>query len=208
MLVFVDESGDPGRRVSKGSSLYFVVAVVAFADHDDANACDQRIGLLRRGLGLNDGFEFHFAQNSKNIRHSFLSAVAEYPFFYHVFAVDKGPKDLYSMRFTNSECLYNWCISNTFEIAWPDLDNATVVIDKSGGKDFRNRLATHLRQRGPGNPRIKKVKVQRSSGNNLLQLADYVASVSNRVLQERPEGIELRSLYLESHEQSFRVRQQ
>ena len=48
MLAFVDESGDSGRKILNGSSLYFVVAVVTFEDHDDALACDHRIGLLRR----------------------------------------------------------------------------------------------------------------------------------------------------------------
>ena len=32
---------------------------------------------------------------------------------------------------------------------------------------------------------IKKVKMQRSVGNNLLQLADYVAGVINRSVQAR-----------------------
>ena len=32
MLVFIDESGDPGFRIAKGSSPVFVVAMVVFAD--------------------------------------------------------------------------------------------------------------------------------------------------------------------------------
>jgi hypothetical protein len=34
MLVFIDESGDPGFKLKKGSSPIFVVTLVAFRDHD------------------------------------------------------------------------------------------------------------------------------------------------------------------------------
>ena len=32
MLVFVDESGDPGLKLNKGSSAYFIVALVLFEE--------------------------------------------------------------------------------------------------------------------------------------------------------------------------------
>lgn len=51
MLVFIDESGDPGLKIEKGSSRYFTVSLVVFEDKEEALACDQRIGLLRRELG-------------------------------------------------------------------------------------------------------------------------------------------------------------
>ena len=35
MLVFVDESGDPGLKPEQGSSTHFVVALVIFEDHDE-----------------------------------------------------------------------------------------------------------------------------------------------------------------------------
>ena len=60
MLMFIDESGDPGLKVGSGSSKYFIVALVAFEDHDEALAADDRIDLLRREIGLSEKFEFHF----------------------------------------------------------------------------------------------------------------------------------------------------
>jgi len=45
--------------------------------------------------------------------------------------------------------------------------------------DFKRQLAKYLRKK-IDNGIIKKVKMQRSESNNLLQLADYVASVINR----------------------------
>ena len=105
MLVFVDESGDCGRKILDGSSLYFVVAAVTFEEHDEANACDQRIDLLRRELNLAPGYEFHFSNNSKKVRQAFLSAVAPYLFFYHVFALNKDPQKLWEPGFDNKSTL-------------------------------------------------------------------------------------------------------
>ena len=91
MLAFVDESGDPGRKIGKGSSLFFSVACVTFDENDEALACDQRITLLRRELRLPDGYEFHFFSNSRRVREAFLKAVAPYSFFYHAFSLNKDP---------------------------------------------------------------------------------------------------------------------
>ena len=208
MLAFVDESGDAGRKVGQGSSRYFVVAVVTFADQEDADACDQRIGLLRRELGQDPRFEFHFSHNSRKTREAFLSAVHPYAYFYHVFALNKDPDKLYGPGFNDKLSLYKWCSKTVFENAQPYLNNATVIIDESGSKDFRNELAVYLRRRirePDGTRVIRKVKIQRSSGNNLLQLADYVASLSNRALQEKPEAGRLESHYLSTHKVTSRL---
>jgi hypothetical protein len=43
MLVFIDESGDPGFRLDKASSPLFVVAKVVFASAEDARATSELI---------------------------------------------------------------------------------------------------------------------------------------------------------------------
>ena len=57
MLVFIDESGDPGMNKKIGSSEYFIVTAVAFEDHEEATRCDERIDTLRQELRAG---EFHF----------------------------------------------------------------------------------------------------------------------------------------------------
>ncbi len=208
MLAFVDESGDSGRKILNGSSLYFVVAVVTFEDHDDALACDHRIGLLRRELGMPPGYEFHFSENPKEIRQSFLAAVSPYHFFYHVFALNKDPSKLYGPGFDHKESLYKYAVRLTFQNARPFLADTKVVIDRSGDRDFQREFATYLRSRikaEDGGRLIKSVKQEDSKANNLLQLADYVAGVSNRHILRKPEGIELRRKYLAPHELSLQT---
>jgi hypothetical protein len=78
-----------------------------------------------------------------------------------------------------------------FENARPRLQDATVVIDESGNRDFKRQLERYLKERTTledGGRLIRKVKMQRSSSNNLLQLADYVAGVINRSVSGKKTG--------------------
>jgi hypothetical protein len=185
MLVFIDESGDSGFKLDKGSSRFFTVALVVFSEHDEAIACDQRIGLLRRELGWDERSEFHFKWNSDQIRRAFLQAVAPYNFFYYGIVINKDPKKLYGEGFKDKKSFYKYTCRLVFENAKEKLNEAIVVIDESGSLDFKQQLANYLRKKINAYPRrtIKEVKMQKSSNNNLLQLADYVAGVINRMVQ-------------------------
>ena len=71
MLVFIDESGDSGFKFDKGSSEFFNVSLVIFNDNDEANACDNRIQLLKKELGKSNNWEFHFKESAfdSNVKH-------------------------------------------------------------------------------------------------------------------------------------------
>ncbi len=185
MLVFIDESGDPGLKIDKGSSRYFVISLVMFKDLKEAAACDKRISLLAREMGYQDGFLFHFKDNSHNVRVMFLQAVAPYDFLYFGFVLDKDPKKLWGEGFKIKESLYKSACSYVFESAKPHLKDAIVIIDKTGKKVFRSQLASYLKKKINTEAKdiIKKIKMQPDRGNNLLQLADYVAGVINRYQQ-------------------------
>jgi len=182
MLVFVDESGDPGLKIGQGSSRYFVVALVIFEDDDEAQAADDRIALLRREMRLDPLFEFRFNKCRRDFREQFLKAVAPYQFFYYGIVINKDPNKLWGGGFQHKESLYKYTCSLVFENAKAFLSNATVIIDGSGSKDFRKQLERYFKRRinVPGQPFIRKVKIEGSSRNNLLQLADMVAGAIHR----------------------------
>jgi hypothetical protein len=196
MLVFIDESGDPGLKIKEGSSRYFVVSLVIFEDKEEALVCDQRIGLLRKELKYPEDFEFHFKSNSHKIRLTFLEAIRPYNFFYFGIVLNKDPKKLWGEGFKTKESLYKYTCGLVFENAKPYLKEATIILDKSGTKVFRNQLAKYLRRKIniEGVRIIKKVKIQRLKGNNLLQLADYIAGVINRVVQKKKSAQDYRRL--------------
>lgn len=184
MLVFIDESGDSGLKIEKGSSRYFTVGLVMFEDNDEALACDQRIQLLKRELGLSENTEFHFKRNSDKFKRAFLVAIAPYSFFYYGIVINKDPDKLWGDGFRNKESFYKYACGLVFENAKEKLDKAIIIIDESGSLDFKRQLTKYLRHKMNGGV-IKKVKMQHSHGNNLLQLADYIAGMINRSVQNK-----------------------
>ena len=180
--------------------------MVTFEETEVAAACDERIKLLRYELGLHKSYEFHFYSNSRKVRQAFLQAVAPYGFFYHAFALNKDPEKLYGPGFNFKGPLYKYVCGLVFENAKPFLIDATVVIDKSGDRLFRDQLAAYLRRRTREGNRslIRKVKMEESRTNNLLQLADYVAGVINRCVMTKPDAATYHRL-IASHEITVRA---
>jgi hypothetical protein len=103
MLVFVDESGDPGLQLDHGSSRYFIVTIVLFEEDDEAESADQRINLLRRELRIASNFEFHFSENKAAIRTALLKAIEPYNSFILVSSLIKKS---YMEKVLNSKNLF------------------------------------------------------------------------------------------------------
>lgn len=195
MLLFIDESGDAGLKLDSGSSKYFVVALVAFEDHEEALAATDRIVLLKREMGLPDRFEFHFNKMTPHDRRTFLSAIATYNFLYWGVVINKVKLSHRAFQF--QESLYHYACGLVFENAKPRLSNAIVVIDGTGMKDSAKLLKTYLGRRlkdNSGRRLIKKLKTQDSKQNNLLQLADIVVGSIARSLSGKRDADECRKL--------------
>lgn len=188
MLVFIDESGDTGRKITQGSSRFFVISLILFEDNDEALVCEQQIDLLRKEMGKPSRFEFHFQDNSDKTRLLFLKAIAPYAFTYFSVVIDKDPNKLIGQGFGVKESFYKYACNMVFTNAKPYLNNATVILDKTGSATFQASLKRYLTLKTNGLAQqkiIKKIKQQRSSSNNLLQLADYVSGVINRKFQDK-----------------------
>jgi len=186
MLVFIDESGDTGLKIKQGSSRYFVITLVSFEENEEAIACDQRIKLLRRELKLPENFEFKFSKLRKDQRIKFFEAVLPYTFFYYGIVINKDLDKLYGDGFRIKESFYKYTCSFVFENAKPYLRDAVVIIDGSGSREFKRQFNTYLRKKIGGNI-IKKVKIQKSHTNNLLQLADMIAGAVHRSLTKKDD---------------------
>lgn len=193
MLVFIDESGDTGRKFYKGSTPFFIVSFVVFKDTKQAVDCDKKIDRLRKTLKLAENYEFHFTKNSHNIRLKFLEILQSCEFVYFTTVIDKNSKKfLEAAELSNKNSFYQYACKIALDAALPYLNKADIVIDKSGSPDFRNKLVKYLRRwlRENTNKRrvIRKFKQQKSSSNNLLQAADYVSGVINRKTQNKPDA--------------------
>jgi hypothetical protein len=80
MLVFIDESGDPGFKTQKGSSSHFVIALVIFQEELSAEETALIIKKLRKELGHTKKFEFKFNKSNQTHRVAFLQAVKDCEF--------------------------------------------------------------------------------------------------------------------------------
>lgn len=173
----MDESGDPGLKLGCGSSKDFVVTLVVFEENEEAEALDKRISLLRHELRLNPNYEIKFNKCNREIRERFLSVIMPYNFFYFAIAINK--EKLYGEGFGYKESFYKYASGLVFQNAKTHLHDATIIIDGSGSKDFRNQLGNYLRKKISGGY-IKKIKLQDSKRNNLLQLVDMVSGAIKR----------------------------
>lgn len=196
MLVFIDESGCPGLKLQAGSTPYFTVALVVFEDPDEALRAEAKISDLRRQFGFPAHFEFHFNNLRPDYREAFLRAVSGVEFFYLAITINKAA--LLRENFRDADSLYKYACGLVFETAKPYLDNAIVVMDGSGSRAFRRQLSSYLRKRvnGPeGASRfIRKVKLQDSDKNNLIQMADMVCSSIARFHSGKKDAELYRSL--------------
>lgn len=195
MLIFIDESGDPGLNIEAGSSKNFIVALVAFEDHNEALAADDRISLLRKEQGFPASFEFHFNKMKPAYRRMFLEAIASYDFFYCAVVMDKSKLTERHVQF--KESIHKYACGLLLEDVKARLNNAIVVVDGSESKRFRHELKSYLIRRlkhDSGKCFIKNVRVHDSTTNNLLQLADMVVGSVARSYSGKKDSREYRSL--------------
>jgi hypothetical protein len=110
--------------------------------------------------------------------------VAAFRFTYHAIIIDKDPSLLWDEDFKHKDSFYRHACGLVFTTCTPFLQDATVVIDGSGTKEFRRRLGTYLKQQvNEGQNRfIRQVKFQAAHSNNLLQLADMIVGAEARGL--------------------------
>ena len=196
MLVFLDESGDPGMKLQQGSSEYFFVTLVIFEDNEEALRADHHIAALREQLRLDASFEFRFNKMNYRLRTRFLRELCGFDFCYYAIAVKKG--QLTARGFHFSESFYKVACRYVFTNAKTILRDAVVVIDGSGSRGFQRQLVTYLRRginpRAPGDSHIRKIKIEDSHRNNLLQLADMVCGALARSYGDKPDARDYRTL--------------
>jgi len=197
MLVFVDEYGDTGLKIGQGSSEFMAVVLVIFQDAESAQEANERITQLRIELGKAPGFEFHFKENSHSIREAFFRAISPLEFRYTGLIVDKARLKRAGYSFRNA--FYRDVCGEVFDHAADMLENASVKIDRSGGRVFRQELASFLKRRlnevDQEPVRIRKIDMPISKNDNLLQMADMICgAVARSVRAERQNDATFRKI--------------
>jgi hypothetical protein len=181
MLVFLDDSGDPGFKLDRGSSSHLVMAACAFADHRDVERAAEAIHAYRAQIGWLDFREFHFTKCSRDVRLGFLNAVAGHDFFVRAVVIDKS-RLISTHRRSRPGELHNYAIRALLTHSNGAIADAKIKIDGRDTKTFKLKNAAYFRRvvndERPGT--ISEISTADSSRNVMIQLADMVAGAIHR----------------------------
>ncbi len=185
MIVFIDDSGDPGFNFEKGSTEIFVITCIIFQDELEAEKAGISIKELRRILKFPDDVEFKFNKSSKKTRESFLSSVNKFDFKIRSLVINK--KLITSDKLKNDKnSFYSYAIKMLLQNSGGSILNAKVRIDGSGDRVFRRSFLTYLRKEL--NTKQKKImkncRLVDSKNNSLIQMVDMIAGSIKRSYDE------------------------
>ncbi len=170
MLVFIDESGDPGFKLSKGSSQLFAAAMVIFATAQAAELTAVAIDGLAKRLRIKP--EFKFSSCKVDVRDEFFGLVARHEFSVRAIVVPKAV--IYSQHLrTNKDDFYRYFVRSLIRYDNGRLRRAKVVVDGSGDRIFRRDLQSYLKNQTPTGC-VDKLVFKNSKNDRLIQLADMV----------------------------------
>jgi Protein of unknown function (DUF3800) len=184
VLVFIDESGDPGFQIAEGSSPIFAVAMVIFDDHREAARSQSLI--LSAVTNLQIGREFKFNKCDHERRDEFFRVVKPCNFRVRAIVVQKEKIRSAKLR-SEPQSFYSFFLKSMLRFDHRSLHDARIVIDGSGNALFRSKLKTYISTHSqPG--AIKSIKMRESHREPLLQLADMVVgAIARSYRQDRAD---------------------
>lgn len=200
MLIFIDDSGDPGFKLDRGSSQYFLIALVIFDDSLEAEKAAVAIKEYRRSLGFSDQEEFKFNKSSNPVRVGFLETINKITFRVRFLVVDKSI--IYSRRLkTDKDSFYSYAIKQVLKNSANTITDARIRIDGSGDRIFRKNFNTYLRRELNQSDKkiMKNCKLVDSKSDVLVQMADMIAGAIRRSYDDNKKENKLFRNIIEKH---------
>lgn len=184
MLVFVDDAGDAGFKLERGSSKYFVIACVIFDDNLDAEETALKIKRLRRNLGWRDDQEFKFNKSNRKIRSVFLQEITNCKFRVRAIVADKSQITSTVLKQDKNK-FYNYMIKEVLSKSARSVSDASIRLDGHEDREYKKAANAYFRKHvnQKGNV-VKDFRFVDSRTNSLIQLADMVAGSLLRTTQD------------------------
>jgi hypothetical protein len=121
--------------------------------------------------------EFKFSKCRPEVKDAFFSTVM--PFEFRVRAIVVKKEKIYSLRLRqNKESFYAFFVKSMLKFDDGLLEQARIIIDGSGDKEFKRELGAYFRQQ-LGRGRVKEIRFSSSKSDPLVQLADNSQGRSN-----------------------------
>lgn len=190
MLVFIDDSGDPGFKTQKGSSSVFVIALVIFDDTLDAEKTSVEIKQLRRDLKFPDDTEFKFHKSRRAVKRKFLERISKYKFRIRAIVVQKAIIRS-SFLVNDKESFFNYIVMQVLKNSKKTVKNARIKFDRRGERRIRDNLRVYLSREldNKSTHFFKDLKFVDSKTNSLIQLADMVAGTIGAFYKEKDKEL-------------------
>ena len=176
MLVFIDESGDPGFKLSKGSSPIFVTSMVIFDCDEEAKVTQGTVLRLQKELKVKP--EWKFSKCRADIKDEFFKGIAHHKFRTRSVVVEK--EKIYSEHLrTTKDSFYKFFIRQMIEKSQDALVDAKVITDGSGDRNFKRSFQSYLKK-NLDKKCVRQVALKDSHKDSLVQLADMTAGAIAR----------------------------
>jgi hypothetical protein len=155
-LIFIDDSGDTGFSLNKGSSKYFIIACVIFCDNLDAEETALILKKYRKSLGHNKNWEFKFSKTKSEYIKGALNKINNCNFSIRAICVDKIEIRSNYLK-TNKNSFYNFIITQVLEKI-PNMKQAKIKLDGHADRQYKQSAKTYFkRELNRNNRKISKI---------------------------------------------------
>lgn len=182
--LWIDESGDCGFKFNKGSSKFFVIAIIYLFDENE-NKIEKTINQLKLKLQLTEDYEFKFSRCRDNFRKEFFKVIAKLPIQYKAIVVDKKKIKPFDLKFQPQQ-LYCELIRRLLYDNNPPLEKAILIMDEATAKIHHKEFNRVLKKYLSKNI-ISKIKQKRSKNNTTIQITDIITGSIFRKYEKNNE---------------------
>ena len=184
MHIYIDETGDTGFKLDKGSSEIFCISLLIFKENRHIEETVNAVKQLNKSLYFSDGVEWKFSKTKPDRRKMFLYAIKDCPF--EIRAVGMNKKEITGRQLTtDKEKFYNYTCKLVLQYAQKDMNNAKVIFDKCGDREFYTNMRQYFRKVGIDHTKIKEIKSLDSRKEIPLQVVDMIAGAIGRYHKDK-----------------------
>jgi hypothetical protein len=175
MIIYIDESGDSGFKIEKGSSRYIVISAVIFKREKDAQIVVDKINEYKKKLKYSSSYEFKFNKTNKKIILGFLKSIGRCDFEIYSVIVDKTGINLFHN--VSKRKVYDYLLTVLLDKCASTKEITHIQLDGTAERALTNSIKTHLRNNLTNKIEFKFVN---SATDSLIQVADIVVGSVKR----------------------------
>lgn len=180
MHIYIDETGDTGFKLAKGSSKIFAITLIIFKDPGEIEKTVKAIKKMEERIRFPQKAEWHFSKVKPAWRKEFLKTLLPYDF--EIKTVIMNKKNIEGVKLsTDKRHFYNYTCKLVLQYSLHDFNEAKIVFDKCGNREFYTEMRQYFRKKcNMDHTSIKSIKSKDSHKEIPLQIADMVAGTIGR----------------------------